>query len=138
MATFSAPGRESSTVKCRPRSGATPRTGMSSGVTTAEMTRLGRSGVPKRTVAFRELGPLRQGDPESVEVESRKGARNEQQLLGMRIRQRLQQDAVDDAENGRVRPNAEGEGEDAEGCVDRTLGNRSKAVHDIVRQTHDG
>ena len=53
MATSSAPGSVSASVNWRPRMGATPRTGISSEVTTAELTRRGDSGVPRLTAPDR-------------------------------------------------------------------------------------
>ena len=53
VATAVAPGTESAAVKSRPRIGATPMTFNSSGVTSAEFTRRGRSGTPRFTAPGR-------------------------------------------------------------------------------------
>jgi hypothetical protein len=49
MATSSAPGSVSAGVNTRPRTGLTPRTGINSEVTIAELTRRGWSSVPRFT-----------------------------------------------------------------------------------------
>ncbi len=49
IATSAAPGSVSASENCRPRIGATPSTGISSDVITAELTRCGCSAVPRFT-----------------------------------------------------------------------------------------
>jgi hypothetical protein len=90
--------------------------------------------VLKRARPLLELGPFRQGHPEPIEVQLRKGGRDEFQLFGMRIRERSQQDAVDHAEDRRVRADAEREGEDAESRVARTPGQGPKGVLEVMLQ----
>ena len=122
MATGAAPIRASSAVRPRPRAGWTPRTVKKSFVTTATSARVG-SAVPatdattpgvlrhgaERPVAVPEIHEVRVGEP-------REGAAgvdlpDGHQTLRLRVRQRPQHDAVDDAEDGGRGPDREGERE---------------------------
>ena len=125
IATSSAPGGVSALGEQPAAQRRTPSTGSSSAVTSAEFTRRGRSGVPRLTEPsryaptpwndrLRSLNSAHSGsrDPEVVEAERRERAGDEDQPLGLGIRQRLEQHAVDDAEDGGVGADAERERQD--------------------------
>jgi hypothetical protein len=85
-----------------------------------------------------ELGPFRQRHPEPVEVQFRERARDELELLGMRIRQWLEQDAVDDAENRGIRADAERQRQDGQRGIARASGKRPECVQHIVPESLHG
>ncbi len=58
----------------------------------------------------------------------------EEESLGLGIRQRAQQNSVDDAENGDVGPNPEREGEDGDGAERRRLEQHADGVAQILHQ----
>jgi hypothetical protein len=66
-----------------------------------------------------------------IETGSRSGVPNAHQGLGILERQRLQQDTVDDAENGRVGPDTYGERQHGDGGKERRACEFSRDVTEL-------
>jgi hypothetical protein len=88
----------------------------------------------KRPVPLPELGPLGQRDPEAIEAQPRKRAGDELQPLRPGVRQRLEHDAVDDAEDGGVGADPERERQDGHRHVPGTPAQGPEGIPDVVRQ----
>ncbi len=86
----------------------------------------------KRSVALGELDELRRRNPELVEAKRGELARDEDQALGRRVRQRLEDDAVDDAEDRGVGANPERQRQNRHGGVARALAQAAKGIHEIL------
>ncbi len=86
----------------------------------------------KGLVARGEFDELRRGDPELIEPETRELARDENQPLRLRVRQRLQHDSVDHAEDRGVRAYAERQREHRDRSVTRALPQTAERVEKIL------
>ncbi len=91
-----------------------------------------RANLRERTIVLRELDELRCGHPELIEPELRKLARDENQPLRRRIRQRLQDDAVDDAEDGGIGANSQGQRQDRDRGITRALAQAAKRIREVL------
>ena len=66
--------------------------------------------------------------------EVRIGLPVDQDLLGLRVRQRAQQGGVDDAEDGRVHADPQGDGEQRDGREARVLGEHAAGIANVGDQ----
>ena len=85
-----------------------------------------RADSGERAIALAELEELRRRHPELVEAHARELARDEHELLGVRIAERSQDDAVDDAEDRGVGADAQREREHGD---ERESGNAAQAAN---------
>ena len=136
------PGASSVLENTRPSIGGTPSIGktpsvMNSVGTSSGLRKAGdahRPGVPQSDIledptflAIREVQKRRGSDAWQVEAGRHVVERNE--LVGARIRERLQEHAFDDAEDRRVSPDAYCERHDGHGCE---KGGPRKAAHELA------
>ncbi len=92
----------------------------------------------ERLVQLAELEELRRRDPELVEAHGREAAGQEHQLPGLRVRERAQQDAVDDREDRGVGADAQGQREDRDQGEPGGAQQAPGRVADIAQQVvHD-
>jgi hypothetical protein len=85
-------------------------------------------------VPLAELEELRRRHPELIEAESGELARDEDQPACVRIRQRLEQDAVDDAENRGIGANPERQGQHGHERVTGMLPEMPQRVEQVLSQ----
>src|SRR5262245_54146743 len=94
------------------------------------------SNVREGTRAPLQLEKFRRRDPELLEPLPRKLARHVDELFGMRVRERLKNDGVDDREDRRVRPDAERQRRDNDERKARRAHERTERVPKVLHERH--
>jgi hypothetical protein len=102
----------------------------------AEIHRAGavRADLVKRSLPLAELDELGGRHPELIEAEGRKLAGDEEEPFRLRIWQRLQQHAVDHAEDRAVRTNTQRERQDGDRGIRRTLPEAAEGMNQVLAE----